>query len=156
LTYETLLGAVVLIPILLWIGVVDAQRFIIPNAANVLLLCGGLGFSALFGKPTLVEACWGAVIGAAAFFLIRQGHAYLRGFAGLGLGDVKFAGAAGSWLGPLALPWLVLLASISALATVILLHGMRNDLTARSRIAFGPHLAFGLFLTWIFIRLELF
>jgi leader peptidase (prepilin peptidase) / N-methyltransferase len=154
-TLDVLISASILIPILIWIGWVDAKRFVIPNPANLALLMSGLALSAVTGSLPFVEAFLGVIAGGAVFLAIRQLHLKLRGVAGLGLGDVKFVAAAGSWIGLFGLPWLVLFAAISALSLLVGIHAVRGGVTSQTRIAFGPHLALGLFLTWIFIRLEL-
>jgi leader peptidase (prepilin peptidase) / N-methyltransferase len=86
----------------------------------------------------------GIVTGGVGFGILRWLYLHMRKRDGLGLGDVKFAAAVGAWVGPLGLPYLVLIASVSGLAFAILLHLFRGTSGFSERIAFGPHLVLGL------------
>jgi leader peptidase (prepilin peptidase)/N-methyltransferase len=61
------------------------------------------------------EASLAAFLGYAAFFLIAEGYARLRGIEGLGQGDWKLAAMMGSFLGGQRLMLTVLLASVSGM-----------------------------------------
>ncbi len=73
---------------------------------------------------------------------------HLRGTAGLGLGDVKMAGAAALWVAPWNLPLLLMLACLAALLAVaiVILSGRRLD--RLTRIPFGPFIGLGLVVVW--------
>jgi prepilin signal peptidase PulO-like enzyme (type II secretory pathway) len=86
----------------------------------------------------------GVMTGGLSLEVLRRVYRRVRGKDGLGFGDVKFVAAAGAWVGPLGIPYLVLLASVSGLAFAILLHLFRGTTGFSERIAFGPHLAVGL------------
>jgi leader peptidase (prepilin peptidase)/N-methyltransferase len=74
----------------------------------------------------------------------------LRHRAGLGLGDAKLFAAAGAWLGPAGLPSVLVWACGAALIAVAI-HSIRGQTLSRtSRIAFGPFLAFGFWIVWLF------
>jgi leader peptidase (prepilin peptidase)/N-methyltransferase len=66
------------------------------------------------------------------------------------MGDVKFLSAAAVWVGIEGIPWLVLIGCLSGLVFVIALHLSRRPVTMQTHIAFGPHLAVGMFATWMF------
>jgi len=145
-TLWTLLLIAVLAPIV-WI---DARHLIIPNALNFLL--GIFGFTRLYlqqGLTAIPPILLATSIVAAFLLLLRLIYFRIRGRTGLGLGDVKFLTAATLWLGPLGLPWLILFASISGLAWHIVILARNQPASWTQRIAFGPHLAVGFFISWL-------
>jgi leader peptidase (prepilin peptidase) / N-methyltransferase len=77
-----------------------------------------------------------------------MGEWYFRryGQEGLGLGDAKLFAAAGAWLGWQALPMALLIAAVSGLVVALAL-----GKTARATpLPFGPALALGFWVTWLF------
>jgi leader peptidase (prepilin peptidase)/N-methyltransferase len=88
-------------------------------------------------------------------YLFRSLYRALRGHDGLGQGDVKFAAAAVLWLGLEGLPGLLLAAVVSALASLLILRAQGYVLHGQLAISFGPHLALGLWLIWVFGPLQL-
>ncbi|MEM7740884.1 MAG: A24 family peptidase, partial [Pseudomonadota bacterium] len=92
--------------------------------------------------PDRMDAVIGGVLGGGSFFLLARGYRLLRGQEGLGGGDVKLMAAAGIWCGPWALPFLVLMASLSGLlfAGAMFLTG-RAEASLQHNIRFGPFLA---------------
>jgi leader peptidase (prepilin peptidase) / N-methyltransferase len=79
--------------------------------------------------------------------LFRASYRRIRGFDGLGFGDVKLVAAAALWIGIQGMPVLLLVAVLSAL---LILRAQGHDLHGQQAISFGPHLAPGLWLTWVF------
>lgn len=139
----------VLITLLLAVAVVDGRRQVIPDALNGALFATGLARAASAGLDGLVLSVATAGVVFAAFFLLRAVHSRWRGSVGLGLGDVKFLAAASVWIGLDGLPIAVLVASLSGLAYVLVRSRLAQDVTAATRIAFGPHLALGLAAVWV-------
>ena len=100
-----MLGAALALDVIA-IAAIDARRFIIPDELTLAALVLGIanagletwpeGWSAVF---SLIGAALlrGAVL-AGCFFALRALYARLRGREGIGLGDVKLAGAGGVWL----------------------------------------------------------
>jgi leader peptidase (prepilin peptidase) / N-methyltransferase len=125
----------------------DLASWRIPDALNLALLSGGLLWAGLTGQ--LFSGVLGGLWGFGASLLIRALYFKLRGRQGLGLGDVKFFGAAGVWVGWSGLPILLLISSVSALALVLGLQMAGRATTPGDRIAFGPHLSLGLMLVWM-------
>jgi leader peptidase (prepilin peptidase) / N-methyltransferase len=129
---------------------IDFRKFIIPNLLNLSLGICGL----LTSQLVLHWSFWEVFVEAAAvyvvFFGIAEIYRYLRGNPGLGGGDIKFLFAATFWIGALAMPWLILVASISGLVAIILIQLAHQKIGLGQRIAFGPHLALGLLVTWLF------
>lgn len=148
--------AVALLAVLVPIAVIDLRAMIIPDRLTLALAALGLAWQAL----TLRALPLGAILFSAAllagFLLLRALHFRLRGVTGLGLGDVKMAGAAGLWFSPWNLPLFLFSASFSALVFVLVCHlaGARagSGIDKGARIPFGPFIAAGLFLTWTLER----
>jgi leader peptidase (prepilin peptidase) / N-methyltransferase len=131
------------------IAVIDSRHHVIPDRWNAILAATGLLFAALGSADGLLAAFIGMIFALAVGLVLRLAYAAIRGRQGLGLGDVKFLAASGAWVGAFGLPFLVLFASISGLVFAVGLHLGGRPVSAASRIAFGPHLAVGLFLTWV-------
>ncbi|CUT11496.1 General secretion pathway protein O [Bradyrhizobium sp.] len=85
-----------------------------------------------------------------AIVAFRSIYRWVRGYDGFGFGDVKFLAAATLWIGFGSLPALLLIAVVSALASAFLLRSARYEVEGRHAIPFGPHLAIGLWLAWVF------
>jgi leader peptidase (prepilin peptidase)/N-methyltransferase len=90
----------------------------------------------------VVDHLTGAVVAYALFAAIGAVHFRRRGSEGLGLGDAKLFAAGGAWLGWQALPLLLLVASLGGLAFALTLGRGRA-------LAFGPWLALGIALLWL-------
>jgi len=105
----------------------------------------------LVGGPWvgLEAACEGAAIGL-TFLLLRRLYFAWRKIQGLGLGDVKFLAAAGTWVGIAGLPMLLLVAALTALACAGIIRLAGRQMTAQTSMSFGPHLATGLLVTSAF------
>jgi leader peptidase (prepilin peptidase)/N-methyltransferase len=135
----------VLCAVLAWI---DIRHGIIPDWLN--LAIAGLGLLRLFlagDTPAAIEALGEGVVIGAVFWVLRRLYFAFRGVQGLGLGDVKFLGVAGIWVGIEGIPMLLLVATITALACVGTLQLSGRALTAQTAMSFGPFLAAGLLVT---------
>jgi leader peptidase (prepilin peptidase)/N-methyltransferase len=152
-----------LLALLLAIAHVDFLAYRIPDLCNLALAALGAGAVALgvrdgaspadFVPEALVPAFASALIYGAVFWGARAAFLWWRGIVGLGLGDVKFAAAAGLWLPVEALPGFVLVASASGLAWAAARHARRGRLELHHRLAFGPHLALSLWCSWLSMSL---
>jgi leader peptidase (prepilin peptidase)/N-methyltransferase len=96
---------------------------------------------------------WQAASAATGFVLLAAAavlYAKLRGEPGLGLGDAKLLAASGAWLGAQALPSVLLWACGSAILGLLLRAWRSGSLSGKSRVPFGPFLAFGTWLVWLY------
>lgn len=132
------------------VAIVDARRFLIPDA-----LSGGaaaLGLARIVaedGGAALAEAALRAGVSALAFWLLRVGYRRLRGRHGLGLGDVKLAAVAGLWLGWLLVPIAVEIAALAALSAALLAAAAaRRSPLGSDRLPFGLFFAPAIWLCW--------
>jgi leader peptidase (prepilin peptidase) / N-methyltransferase len=146
---EVAVAGVYLVTILAAICAIDARFGIIPDSLVAALAAGGLLQTYLEGQAGLLERGFeaGAVLAAAALF--RASYRWIRGFDGLGLGDVKFVTAAALWIGITGVPVLLLMAVLSALVSLLIMRAEGHKLDGQQAISFGPHLAVGFWLTWV-------
>lgn len=128
--------------ILLALSVIDWETGFLPDALTLPLLGGGIVASAMGYAQPLFFSLFGAALGGGSLWLIAFLYKRVRGREGLGGGDIKLLGAAGAWLGPLALPYIALIASLGGLAFV-LGTTLRSDqkTTLSTELRFGPFLA---------------
>lgn len=143
------IGAVVLIPILCAIAIIDLRSMIIPDPLNLFLAMGGLAYQILIGNAVVLQLASAATV-FCIFWLLRAGHARVSGRVGIGLGDVKFIAAAALWVSPLQLPLLLFIASATALTFVVTRVAIAGQVTIRSRVPFGPFLSLGLACVWTY------
>jgi leader peptidase (prepilin peptidase)/N-methyltransferase len=132
------------------IAVVDGRHFIIPNSLTIATLAFGLIYAALadgwLGMPPALLR--GAVLGL-AFLALRAGYQWFRGRTGIGLGDVKLAGAGGVWLGWMMLPLAVEIAALAALAVYAVRWLAGRPVRRLTRIPFGMFFGPAIWLAWL-------
>lgn len=127
----------------------DALASIIPDALVAALACAGLILGLKGWGPALTDQAAACALGYLGFRGLSAAYAWLRGAPGMGLGDAKLLGAGGAWIGVAGLPTCVLLASLSACVTLLVVAHDGRSLRARSAMPFGPHLALGVWLVWL-------
>ncbi len=135
---------------LLALSLIDFRSYRLPDGGTLPLILAGLALSAIGETGPLWLHLLGAAAGYAALAGIGALYERLRGEPGLGLGDAKLLAAAGAWLGLQALPSVMLIACLSALAMAAVLARLRGELGWRSAIPFGPALALGFWITWLY------
>ncbi|MEM7671570.1 MAG: A24 family peptidase, partial [Pseudomonadota bacterium] len=146
-------ASIVLAGILIWISATDLKEFIIPDAASVSLILSGLIAVSMIDLGLLATHALGAAMAWMVFALVSRLFLSWRGYEGLGLGDAKLAAGAAVWIGPWAMPSMVLMASLLAIASLLLAKRLGSGsgaLNGQSGIAFGPFLALSTWVTWIY------
>ena len=132
-----LLGAALAL-VMLATALIDRQLFVIPDS----LSAAGLILAVIHALALEPDAMLSAVALAAArgaalaltFLAVRSGYARLRGRQGLGLGDVKLAGVAGTWLDWSMMPIAVELAAVAALSFYLFRVGVLGRPSAALRL----------------------
>lgn len=146
---ETGLAGIFLSGVLVAVCAIDSRFGIIPDSLVAMLACGAVvhltSMSGIDGLRRLPEA--GLLFAGAYSF--RAIYRRIRGYHGLGLGDVKFATAGVLWTDITTLPYLLGIAVLSALVSLLILKADGNVLHRQQAISFGPHLAIGIWLSWI-------
>lgn len=123
-------------------AIIDAEHLLIPDEISLGGIVLGIGFSFLPGGVYPLEAVIGAAAGAGIFWIIRKVHMLLTGIEGMGLGDVKLAGAIGAFLGWYSLPPVFLFSTgTGLLAGGTLIIAKRKG--RRAQLPFGTFLALG-------------
>lgn len=146
---EAALAGLYLVAVLAAVCAIDARYGIIPDSLVAALAAGGLFQSYFGGQAGLLERGFEAVAVLATAVLLRASYRWIRGFDGLGFGDVKFVTAAALWIGIQGVPILLLMAVLSAVVSLLIMCAEGHDLHGQKAVSFGPHLAVGLWLTWV-------
>jgi leader peptidase (prepilin peptidase)/N-methyltransferase len=110
----------------------------------------GLAVAWWLDAASLGEHAIGAAAGWLGFWLVARLYSALRRRAGLGGGDAKLMAAAGAWVGWQGLPSVILIGALAALAAVGVALILRRPFTSTTPIPFGPFLALGLWVTWLY------
>lgn len=119
---------------LLFVSVFDLKTLRIPDLASLAVLLLGLALAARQGR--LVAAVV-TVFGVwAALTLLRATFLRVRGKDGMGGGDIKLLAACAGWVGPLAAPWVGLIAAALALLWLRVRH-----VEGGARLGFAPFIA---------------
>jgi leader peptidase (prepilin peptidase) / N-methyltransferase len=143
----------ILAGLMLAIAVVDHRRMIIPDELNVLAFIAGLIVAGAGVDAPLATAILQALVRAslmfALFFSFRAGFRALRGFEGMGFGDVKLAAVAGVWLDWASLPIAVEIAALSALAAALCAHVRGDGFDPKARLPFGTFFAPAIWICWL-------
>ncbi len=138
-----------LIAVLAAVCAIDARYGIIPNSLVLAVAAGGLLWVLIAGEGDLLQRGFETTLFFIAACLFRNAYRWVRGYDGLGFGDVKFAAAGVLWIGIEGIPGWLLVAVFSALASLVILRAEGHDLDGNLEISFGPHLAAGLWVSWV-------
>jgi leader peptidase (prepilin peptidase)/N-methyltransferase len=141
---------------LLVLSAVDALVFRLPDILTLPLLAAGLTVAWWLPGGDLVGHLIAALAALALLYVVSFGYRRLRGREGLGLGDVKLAGAAGAWVGWQGVPSVILLASCAGMLWVGIGIMRRGRKALEERIPFGVALSFAIWIVWLYGPLELF
>lgn len=136
--------------VLIALSVVDLRSFRLPDALTLPLILAGPLLAFAMGWDGLLWRLGSAAAGFLVLFGLARTYQAVRGRAGLGLGDAKLFAAAGAWLGVEGLSTVLLWACAGALLAILAAIPFRYPVTASSRIAFGPFLAFGFWMVWLY------
>nr|WP_301287290.1 A24 family peptidase [Sphingobium sp. OAS761] len=135
--------------LLLTLAVMDWRHFWLPDALTLPLAFLGLTIGLWSTDTGLADRLIGAAAGYGILFGIGFGYRLLRGRDGLGLGDAKLLGALGAWFGWQALPFLLLIASMTGLIVMLATGRARNG---TARVPLGTFLALAAFPAWLLVQ----
>ncbi|WP_420144756.1 prepilin peptidase [Sphingobium sp.] len=135
--------------ILATLAILDWRHFWLPDALTLPLAFLGFTLGMWANDVILIDRIIGAAVGYGALLLIALTYRALRRREGLGLGDAKLLGALGAWFGWQALPFLLLIASVTGLI-VMLATGQAKQQNARAPL--GSFLAIAALPAWIIVQ----
>ena len=135
---------------LLTLAAIDWRTNLLPDVLTLPLIVAGLAVARFVDPASVVAHLVGALVGFATFALLAAIFRRLRGRDGLGLGDAKLLAAVGAWLGWMGLPTVVLLGALIGLALVLARRLAGEPIDAATRIPFGPALAAGAWIVWLY------
>jgi leader peptidase (prepilin peptidase)/N-methyltransferase len=137
----------------------DVRRLRVPDGVNAFAAIVGLATiwteARSAGQDSLAvlgAAALAAALCAGALYIVREAFYRLRGFDGLGFGDVKLGATAGIWLGWEQFPFAVLIAATGALAYVAWRTVADGAWPKDRRIPFAAFLAPAIWLCWLLSR----
>lgn len=131
---------------LLVLAAIDAASFWLPDSLSLPLLASGLLVNGVLAGGMPVDALIGAAAGWGLFAAVILVYRRVRGREGMGWGDAKLLAAGGAWVGWAGLPGVLLIAALAGLAGAALLGRRRAD----AAVPFGPALALGIWITWLY------
>ena len=141
---------------LITLSAIDLRHRILPDRLVLPLIGAGLVVAWIDPTTDITANLAAAAAGYLVFLAVSLLYRGIRGREGLGLGDAKLLAAAGAWLGWIALPSVVLIASAAALCGTIAMGTARGDSLARTtEISFGPYLALSFWLCWLYEPIDL-
>lgn len=136
------IGAMIFGIILLIFTLVDLKHFILPDILMLPAILIGLIAAPMLMGQSWVNTFIGAFLGFGLFFMISFLFFKIRGYHGLGFGDVKFLGMLGAWVGASGLPPLLLISCFIAIPVFILRKMIKGTATSQP-LPYGPFLAVG-------------
>ena len=128
----------------------DFRYYRLPNLLTTMFALIGLLHTHLVAPENTVNHLIAGLVGFTAFILIALFYRHFRKIEGMGMGDAKFFAGVGLWSGGYALAPVALIASLSAIMTVVILGLIGKPLASQSKIPFGFFLGFG-FLCYFYL-----
>lgn len=132
----------------------DARSFRIPNELNLAAFALGMFRAAAIApdEPLLaigLATIRGAVL-ALAFLALRLAYRRIRKREGIGLGDVKLAAVAGTWLDWFTMPVAIEIAALAALVAYVARQRIAGRMARPTdRLPFGLFFAPAIWLGWM-------
>lgn len=143
---------IVLVTLLVAITFIDIDHLIIPDSMSLGAIPVGLAFS-LVTPVGWKASLLGTVAGGGVLILVAEGYRLLAKRDGMGYGDVKLLAGLGAFLGWKAIPFIILIGSVTgAVVGVTAMRLAKGDL--KMEVPFGPFLALGA-LVYVFRGKEL-
>jgi prepilin signal peptidase PulO-like enzyme (type II secretory pathway) len=132
----------------------DAEHFLILRLCSLGIIPFGM-LAASFGflPITLPMSILGTIIGASYLILMRLFFLSWKGYEGLGQGDIELIAAIGSFVGPITVIHVILVASCLGTCYGIMLLVLSRTITLQSPIPFGVFLALGTGVMLLLLRL---
>ena len=142
--------SLVLFLLLIILSIIDIQYFIIADIPLYTLFLLMFLYLVSVKPEQLITHLYSTLAGYFAIIFIRIIYKHIRQIDAIGIGDAKLYAFAGFCLGYNNLPSTMLVAVFSAIISsfIALKNGYLGNL--KEPIPFGPHLALGIWLVWVF------
>lgn len=127
--------------VLLALAWIDAETGYLPDKLTLPLLWAGLLVNLNDTFVPLEHAVIGAAGGYVFLWLVYRVFWLFTRREGMGFGDFKLVAALGAWLGWISLPWLLLVATATSLAVLLVQRLLPGKREITGMIRFGPYLA---------------
>ena len=135
---------------LLALAVIDHKHFLLPDFLTLPLIPFGLVVAWANETSALLDHVIGAAVGFGFVVALREIYRRLRGREGMGLGDAKLLAASGAFVSWQALPSVILLASLTALALALFRTLRGASISLGDRMAFGTFLCLATWIVWLY------
>jgi leader peptidase (prepilin peptidase) / N-methyltransferase len=132
------------------LSVIDLKTFRLPDVLTLPLILAGIALAGILGWDTFGWRAASAALGFGSAYAVAQIYQAVRGRNGLGLGDAKLFAASGAWVGGGGLASVVLYACAAALIALLVARLRKANLSMTTAIPFGPFLAAGTWLVWLY------
>ena len=147
---EVLVLTALLAAILIALSLHDLVSGLLPDYLTLPLIAAGLLAAWWFQFDSLTWRTVSAFAGGVFIVVTNLVYRFVRGTDGIGYGDAKLLAASGAWLGLTALPTVLLWACATGLSLILVRAASSGEVSGQSALMFGPHLAFGTWLVWLF------
>lgn len=144
---ETQIVGAVLAWLLFALARIDATTGRLPNALTTAV--AAIGTTLALAGQTPADKFLGAGIGLLLSGGIAYAYRALRGHDGLGFGDVKLIAGLGALVGWQGLPFVLLFASLTGIAFVLVRDTWGRAGIATNRLPFGPFLCLAGWIVWM-------
>ena len=132
----------------------DLTEFRLPNLLTLTLFISGVGAVFIAPRHFVSDHMIGAAVGLLLFPTLNWAYRLIRGRDGIGMGDAKLLAGLGLWLGWMALPFVLLIGSVTALVfaslSIIRKSQRNNEDLFTKPIPFGLFLSLAGWLVWLF------
>lgn len=137
--------------LLVALAAVDIRVRRLPDSLNLALVAKGLGAAVVLDGDRLFDHVLGCGVGYASLVAIEIAYRRLRGRDGLGRGDAKLLAGIGAWVGFQSLLQCIFVAALGGIVFMLTVGLVRRRRIATdTAISFGPFLAVGGWLTWLY------
>jgi leader peptidase (prepilin peptidase) / N-methyltransferase len=136
--------------VLIVLSVIDLKTFRLPDILTLPLILAGIALAGYLGWDSFEWRLASAALGFGSAYLVAHLYEAVRGRSGLGLGDAKLYAASGAWVGGEGLITVLLYACIAALLAILTARVRNANVTQSTAIPFGPFLAAGTWLVWLY------
>jgi leader peptidase (prepilin peptidase) / N-methyltransferase len=141
--------------LLLALAAMDIRTYRLNDVLTLSLALLGLLTAAIFDRENLMDHFAGVAAGFGLLFGVNWLYGKLRGHDGMGLGDAKLLGAGGAWIAWQGLPSVLCIGTFTALLVAASSALLGRKLNAASMLPFGPFLAIGIWIVWLYGPLAL-